>query len=699
MSVSKFFIKRLNGIKLNVTSSLVVVCLTAFSLLLWGKAPQAAAAESYNFEFKNQTESLTGQTVNYDLTFQKMGYWQVKKATLNLNFQLSQLSDRQESDLTVAVNGVKVASFRPEKTTQRQTKTVEIPVDLLESTNVLRISGQIVDRVAGKYQTQQTPANWLTIYQGANINFQYTEKKPEPSLRSFFQYFTGLDHVTKNEAAVLVNQGADDGELTAALTALMGQSQMSSSDSGQLNLKSYQANTNYRYSVVVAKYAHLPAELRAKISADKVDGHGWIQTVDLGQGRYQLVLTAKTDRLLKKTAEFFANQELMQERKQSFKQIDLRTKTFPKSQRVGRLNQQLTTQSVTLTGRGRQEQLFSVGLPTGQTQALGSQMKVHFNYSPALDFSKSQVKVYVNGQMMAEKKLTAKAAHADSLTVKLPQRKEPQSSYQIKVAFDLQGKKHQKNAELWTQITPDSLAQINSQPLNSLLFDNFPGAWIKHRDLSQVVVVRPRKLTADDLDSLSNIFVLMGVNVNSSHGLEVTTSPSQKALQTKNVIAVGTPQQNQLIKQNNQHLYVKFAPDLSKFVSNEKLSVEDDWGKHLGTVQLLRSPYNGKRAFLVATAPNPHAIYLATLQLASAKKMEQYQNKDVFVIDEDNVSNSYRFKKDAVLDHQLAQAIRSREQRQMYLYLVAAGIAVLLLVGVTWWLVVRKNRSAKGNRK
>src|SRR5699024_7300089 len=109
--------------------------------------------------------------------------------------------------------------------------------------------------------------------------------------------------------------------------------------------------------------------------------------------------------------------------------------------------------------------------------------------------------------------------------------------------------------------------------------------------------------------------------------------------------------------------------------------------------------YNEKRAFLVATATKPHAIYLATLQLASAKKVEQYQNKDAFVIDEDNVSYSYRFKKDAVLDHQLAQLIRHREQRQMYLYLAAVGIAILVLVGVTWWLVVRKNRSAKGNSK
>lgn len=697
--MNKFFIKRLSGIRLNAISSLLLAAVAAVAFFIGGTTTQAQADEAYTFEFHNQTQSLTGQTVNKNLTFQKMGYWKVKKATLNLNFQLSQLSSRQESDLTVAVNGVKVASFRPEKTTQRQAKEVELPVDLLRSTNTLQISGQILNKVADKFKTQETPANWLTIYEGANINFQYTEDPPKPSLKSFFQYFTGMDKITQDQSAVLVDKGADDGELTAALTALMSQSEMSVFDVGHLALKDYQPNDAHKYQVVVAKYADLPADIKKEIPKASVNKSGLLKIVYSGD-KYRLVITAKTDQLLKKAAEFFVNHELMQERKQSVKQVNMQTKTFPAVQEPGKLKQQLTMQKVDVTGLGKQEQLFDVKLPVGQTQALGSKISLHYNYSPELSFEKSAVSVYVNDQLMVTKKLSANKTTGDSLAVKLPQKKQPQDSYQLKVVFDLVAKKRsQQKDKTWAQITPDSLAEINSQPLNSLLFDNFPGAFVKEPSLSKLIVARPKHLTATDLDSLSNIFTLIGQNINSAHGLEVATTPSKHSLRTKNIIAVGTPEQNNLIKKNNSRLYFKFAKNFAKFTSNEKLSVEDDWGQHIGAVQLLRSPYNNKRAFLVATAVQPRYIYLATQQLASAKNVEQYQNKDAFVVDEDNVSYSYRFKKDKILDHRLAQEIRRKEQRQMYIYLLLGMVAIVLLIGVTCLLVVQKNKSEKGRTK
>lgn len=669
------------------------------TLFFGGTMQKVYADEAYTFEFHNQTQSFTGQTVNKNFTFQKMGYWQVEKATLNFNFQLTQLSQQQDSDLTVIVNGVKVASFRPDKTNQWQTRSVDIPVELIQSTNTLQISGQIVNKVAGKYKTQATPANWLTIYEGANINFQYTENAPQPTLSSFFQYFTGLDKLTRAESAVMVNKGADDSELTAAATALMGQSKMRISDSGHLQLISYSPQDAHKYQVIVAKYNDLPVDLKKYISATSVTNHGVLKTI-YNNGKYQLVITAKTDKLLKKAAEFFANHELMQERKQPEKQIDLQTKTNPAVQKVGELNQLLTTQDVAINGLGKQEQLFDINLPAGQTQALGSKIAVNFNYSSKLDFKKSQIKVYVNDQLMATKHLTVKGANDDNLTIKLPQKKTLQNSYAVKVVLDLAAKKNeQKKDVVWAQVTSNSLATIKTQAVNTLLLNNFPGMFTKEHDLSKLVVVRPRQLTTDDLKSLSNIFTLISENINSAHGLEITTKPTKHSLNTKNVIAVGTPQQNGLIKQHNTQLYFKFDKHFNKFTSNEKLSIEDDWGKRLGSVQLLRSPYNKNRAFLVATAPQSHDIYLATMQLAEAKVVAQYQNKDAFVVDEDNISHSYRFKKDKILDHQLARDIHRREQRQLYIYLLLAIVSVVILVAVTWVLVVRKDKHERRHIK
>ncbi len=86
-----------------------------------------AKTQTYTQPFQNQTITLSGNAVQSNMYFVKMGYWDVKKATLNLNFQTSQLSDKQISDITVSVNNVKFDSFRPKRVSGIQTKKITIP--------------------------------------------------------------------------------------------------------------------------------------------------------------------------------------------------------------------------------------------------------------------------------------------------------------------------------------------------------------------------------------------------------------------------------------------------------------------------------------------------------------------------------------------------------------------------------------------
>ena len=60
---------------------------------------------------------------------------------------------------------------------------------------------------------------------------------------------------------------------------------------------------------------------------------------------------------------------------------------------------------------------------------------------------------------------------------------------------------------------------------------------------------------------------------------------------------------------------------------------------------------------------------------------------------------NFLVKKDKILDHRLAQEIRRKEQRQMYIYLLLGMVAIVLLIGVTCLLVVQKNKSEKGRTK
>lgn len=154
------------------------------------------------------------------------------------------------------------------------------------------------------------------------------------------------------------------------------------------------------------------------------------------------------------------------------------------------------------------------------------------------------------------------------------------------------------------------------------------------------------------------------------------------------MIVMGSPKTNAMVKALNKKLYFKYDKHFNGFQSNEKLSIERDYGKTIGTVQLLRSPYNQKRGLLVVTGATPEASYLASTQINFQKNIEQYSG-DAIVVDENNTHYSYRFKKDKNIDDALARKRSLSSHSQLLLYL-GIIVVVLALIGLGGFLIVRK---------
>lgn len=149
--------------------------------------------QTYTQPFQNSTTTLSGDAVEANMYFIKMDYWQVKKVTINLNFQISQLANRETSDITLSLNGTKFYSFRPKKETGLQTRAIEVPLRLIQGENQLKISGQILNK-KGQQSSQlvQTPANWLTIYNGRMLTLSIACNPQQRLLNLFMRIFLGL---------------------------------------------------------------------------------------------------------------------------------------------------------------------------------------------------------------------------------------------------------------------------------------------------------------------------------------------------------------------------------------------------------------------------------------------------------------------------------------------------------------------------
>ncbi len=276
--------------------------LGCLSFLSQSNVVHAADEYTYVQDFQNETTTLSGKSVQSNMYFTKMDYWDIKKATFNLNFQISQLASRQTSDITVSINGVKFDSFRPKDETGSQSQQIEIPLNLLSGTNKIQINGQVLNQDGDKnYQLQQTPANWLTINQGSNINFVYSLKPAENTLHSFYHHFSGQDTVSFQHSKIVTSNNPSNDELTASMIALSGESRVISTDNDQVHvvkMNNMHPNKN-DYLMVVAKYSKLPENLKKQVSQNDVKNQAVIKTYYTND-RYYLIVTAQTGSLLKK---------------------------------------------------------------------------------------------------------------------------------------------------------------------------------------------------------------------------------------------------------------------------------------------------------------------------------------------------------------------------------------------------------------
>ncbi|WP_390404800.1 cellulose biosynthesis cyclic di-GMP-binding regulatory protein BcsB [Lacticaseibacillus jixiensis] len=699
--MNKSFINKLNGIRRNVISEIALLAVLVCCAAAFGPKQhvQAASPHSYTQIFQNPTTTLSGKAVQTSLYFSKMDYWQVKKATFSFNFQISQLASRQTSDLTLSLNGVKFLSFRPSKETGLQTKTVTLPLKLLSGSNTLQISGQILNQTPLAANVQQTPANWLTLAAGANVNFQFGMQEANRAINSWYAHFTGMDTIANHRSAIVVPNAPTADELTAAMRALSGVARIITTTDTKLPV--VKANSTIAkqvdYPLVVAPYARLPKALAQAVAASGWQTHGVLATVIKGAKHY-LVVTGKTPAMVNKAAKFVANEELMKETASATESVVSTTQTATSVlQYQGK--RQLTTTETNLKGPGHQSASYFIALPTDRTNADGSKITLHYRYAKNLDFKRALVTVKLNDQILGSKRLTAAKADGDTLTVTVPKQFAVGNTFTISVDFDLEMYHQSGNdsdATPWATVGTDSAAYIRSKPRQELLFSNFPSTFIKDQTFDQVAVIAPKTLTTQDMATLTNVFNMLGNYVQQNTGSIkfYRTTPSKAVLASSSVIALGSPKQNAFIDQLNDQLYFKYAKNRSGFISNEKLSIEKQYGKTIGVAQLLRSPYNAHKALLVVTGATPQATLLASTQISTQAAISQYHG-DAVVVDQDNNHYSYRFKKVAAVHakRSVKKVITKNATLLIYLGLAVFMFALVLLSG---FLILRKHAKHEG---
>lgn len=672
----------------------IAACLLISKLEIVHAETEEQSNHTFTQPFQNVTSSLTGTSVKATMYFTKIDYWDVKKATFNLSYQITQLENDESSDITVAVNGVKFYSWRPAKTTDKQSETIDIPLELISESNTLTIEGQIINAEGSdEYKSVQTPANWLTIYDGSNVNFQYDLMLPENTIHSFYNHFAGADTIANQQSAILIPEDASEAELSAASYALTGVSRIITASENYLPLSSLNEKDALKkpYLLIFSTYDRLPEKYKDQIDEKEVSDKAMLKFFN-SDNQHVLVATSNDETQLMNAGRYIANEELMTQTEKTEKIIDAETKTFTSSLEFDG-NIPLTSSGDKLTGSYHQEQVYFVDLPVDRNNADGSSLDIHMKYSDNLNFDNSLVTVYVNDLPIGSKKLSRNKANGDQLQLDFPKGLEVSDAFVIKVAFDLNVDNPEvlRNSDTpWALIENDSNIFVQTEESDEVIFSNYPNIFIQNQTYADLGIVLPEKLNNDYFKALTNVLNLLGNYTQSNTG-DITfyrSEPNKNDLVSHNLVVLGTPKDNPLIKKLNKHLYFQYSDDFDTFVSNEKLSIESDYGKSIGTAQLLFSPYNREAVSLVLTGVDSETVYLASTQLKSQANASIYQG-DAVVVDANYRRYDYRFKKETTAEEDESVLSRIISRRDALVYGIVFVLAVVIVVLVLYFIIKR----------
>jgi len=310
------------------------------------------------------------------------------------------------------------------------------------------------------------------------------------------------------------------------------------------------------------------------------------------------------------------------------------------------------------------------------------------------------VTVYINDKPIGSKKLAEDKAQGDFAFFNIPSDMQISGNFSIKVQFDLEvkndGSEGEQNTAPWAWISGDSMLKITSKNADLLIFENYPGPFVEDGAFNKAVVVLPDSPGPADLDAMRLILLTMGRFLDDNTGsLRIAHASSVGDAIDSNVISIGRYEKNLIAQQNNNKLFFKFSTDGTTLSSNEKMLIDSNYGKSLGTVQLLVSPFSKEKfALMVVTGISDEAMLCGVKYIGATDNIWEIYG-DGYVADSVSVF-PYRFK----IDNEKTQSAMSQlvTRKDILGVASAAGIAITLaLIGIIF--LYRKYRKARREDK
>lgn len=649
--------------------------------------------KAYKFQDDVTINGVIGSTERF---FNVSQNWDVKDLKLNLVYTKSELLDVNYSTITVFINGEPVSSKKLDGDRKYQDKwQVNIPKELVKSGyNSISIKAYktISDKIC---RDDSNTANWLVIHKQSDIELNYSLKSNSNEIKDYNSIFTNIGNEEYVDTTFVLPDKYNSNELSSIMNLSLNMGQKLKADNFKLdvklksNLKEYNNNIIYVGGTNDTSTDFL--NLLSNEEKNQAKNKAVIKQVisPFNKEKRMILIISDNSKALKNATKLICNNELLNELNSSSFIID-ETKDVSdiKKDTKNKLTlNDLGYNDFLLKGPFSQEINFDVSIPKNKISTAGSILNLKFRYAKNLDFERSLVTVYVNDKPISSKKLSLEKADNDNLEVNLPTDVLGKNYYKIKVVFNLELKDlmcvTRDTDNPWAYILDSSFIKFDFKDNDSLNFKSYPYPFIDNQQANDINVVVSKNLNSSDLSNIANIIGNMGRDaVYNTGNLNVLTDSEFLNTNKKgNLIVIGTPDDNSILKDINKDLYIKFDKNFSGFENNDKIKFLDDkYSKQLSTIQLINSPYSKSNSAIIVSSLDKNSLS-SSVRYLSDNNLTRDLKGDAAVVNRDGGIQDISFKENNTRDEEPEDnSAKFKLEKSSLTFVLIAGFLFLTVI-------------------
>ncbi|HSQ89156.1 cellulose biosynthesis cyclic di-GMP-binding regulatory protein BcsB, partial [Romboutsia sp.] len=340
-------------------------------------------------------------------------------------------------------------------------------------------------------------------------------------------------------------------------------------------------------------------------------------------------------------------------------------------------------ENMIVKGPFSQEVIMDINTPKNKVVELGSKIKLNIRYAQNLDFERSLATVYVNDVPIGSKKFVKEKSNNDSIELNLPNEVVGKNYYQMKVVFNLElldlvcDTRDTDNP--WAYISNESFIEFDYNNNKELKFSTYPYPFVENNKFNDLTVVIPDSSGSKQLTDIANIIAYMGHEVEFNNGKlnVVKSSEFKKQDKEDNLIIIGTPSNNHLIKDINKDLNLKFKKDYKGFEANDKIKFIGEYSLEVASIQLIDSPYSKNKSAMIIASTDIADLSLSSKYLSDLNLTKSLKG-DTIVIGRNGYVQDLDYKaKEEVVKEETKEHKKISNQVKIFIM-----VAVFLLVTV-----------------